>query len=392
MISVTQIDIILRNGTIIDGTGNPGYRSDLAIKDGRIIAIKKLREKTAEKEINVKNFIVAPGFIDPHSHSDFSIHYDNRLESTIRQGITTIAVGMCGTSLAPVDPDKIEEFRKEIEMFSPPGKVLNITWRTFGDYLRELEYLGCSTNIIPFVGFGTVRIAGGPGYEDRKPTHDELERMKDCIKDAMEAGAFGLTTGLIYSPQIYADTEEIIELTKVVAKYNGLYFSHIRGEGETVVSAVNELIKIVEESGCTGGQIAHHKVSLPQIWGASKETLALIEVANQRGLNITADQYPYNRGMTSLITILPPWVHIGGVEKILERLKNPKDCERIRKDFVQGIKGWENWMKDLGPENVYIATVKTDKWKDVEGKSLQEIAETKGYTDVVSALFELLLD
>jgi N-acyl-D-amino-acid deacylase len=390
---VSEFDYIIKNSTIIDGTGNPRYRADVGIQNGKIVKIGLLETSTANKEINVSNCIVAPGFIDIHSHSDFAIPFDTRLESTIRQGITTIVTGNCGDSLAPINPDKIEIFRKLLSMFAPPGETLNITWESFQEYLDELKRGGCSTNIVPLVGFGTIRIAGGPGFEERPPNEEEFDQMKEYVDEAMRAGAFGMSTGLIYSPQVYAKTDEIIELAKIVGKYDGLYFSHIRNEGSRVIQAVEELIEIIEKSGCLkGGQIAHHKASGPANWGKSIQTLKLISEANERGLNVSCDQYPYNRGMTSLITVLPPWVHIGGVESINERLQNSKDRERIKKDINEGIKGWENWFKGLGADKIYIASVKTDSWQDITGNSLSEITKIKDKKDDFETLFDLILE
>ncbi|MFX1516647.1 MAG: amidohydrolase family protein [Promethearchaeota archaeon] len=382
-------DLIIMNGKIIDGIGNPWYRADIGIRNGKITKIGMLDRSKTEIKINVNGLIVVPGFIDPHSHSDFAIPFDPRLESTVRQGITTSVIGNCGDSLAPINPDKLEIFEKLANVFSPPGETIKFSWHTFTEYLDAIEKGGCSINIAPLVGFGTIRIAGGPGFEDRPPTSEELKQMKMYVHEAMKSGAFGMSTGLIYTPQVYAKTEEIIELAKVVAEYGGLYFSHIRGEGATVVKAVEEMIQIVEKSGCSGGQVAHHKVSGQLNWGKSTETLYLIRKANEKGLNITCDQYPYNRSMTSLITILPPWVHIGGIEKILERLEDSDSLERIKNDITQGIQGWENLMA-LGADNIYISSVKTDRWKEVEGKSISEITKLKDIQDDITTAIKLI--
>jgi N-acyl-D-amino-acid deacylase len=247
-------------------------------------------------------------------------------------------------------------------------------------------------NLIFFVGYENLRWAGGQGGEDRFATPEELGNMKGYLREAMEAGAFGMSTGLIYAPQMFATTIEIIELAKVVAEYNGLYFSHIRGEGETVIKAVKEVIEIVEKSGCVGGQIAHHKVAGEVFWGGSKDTIRLIEEANERGINITCDQYPYNRGMADLVAALPPWAREGSHDDILERIKDPKIQERIKKDVEKGIEGWENWIRDEGMKNLYIATVNSDKWKDVVGKNLTEITQIKGKSDNWETYFQLLID
>ena len=265
-------------------------------------------------------------------------------------------------------------------------------WNTFGEYLDFMEKHACVANAAHLVGFASVRVAGGPGYEDRRPTAGEVKRMQSFVTQAMQAGAFGMSTGLIYAPQAYARTAEIISLAAVVAEYNGLYCSHIRGEGATVVDAVKEVVEITQKSGCRGGHIAHHKVAGRAYWGKSRETLQLMEDANASGLSITCDQYPYNRGMTSLITLLPPWVHAGGLETLLGRLKDPACRLRIIENVNQGIPGWENWIKDAGFEAIYIASVKTNKWRDAEGRSIGEIARLKGKTDPWETLFELLID
>ena len=386
-------DIVIKNGKIIDGTGNPWYRADIGIKGGRISKIGRLEGADVTEEIDAVGLVVCPGFIDAHSHSDVAIFFDNRLQSTIRQGITTSVVGNCGDSLAPVTSGGMEAFLKHFAIFAPPGvEIGSIPWNAFGEYLDHMEKRGCVANSVHLVGFGTIRIAGGPGFEDRPPTPEELECMKSLVAEAMEAGAFGMSTGLIYTPQVYAKTEEIVELAKVVARYGGLFCSHIRGEGATVVNAVKEVIEIVEKSGCIGGQVSHHKIAGKPYWGASKETLRLLEEANARGVNVTCDQYPYNRGMTSLITVLPPWVHLGGYEKLLERLENPEDRARIKKEITEGIEGWENWIKDGGFESIYIASVKTEKWRDMEGKNLTEITRLKEKVDEWQTLFDILID
>ncbi|NVM00784.1 MAG: amidohydrolase family protein [Candidatus Helarchaeota archaeon] len=299
---------------------------------------------------------------------------------------------MCGDSLAPIPPERVDDAKKLLSSINSMLANLNITWNTFEEYLKKMEKVRCPLNLVFFVGYNNIRLAGGAGFEDRLPTGDELESMKEYLAEAMEAGAFGMSTGLIYAPQVFVQTEELIELTKVLAKYNGLYFSHIRGEGKTLIEAVKEFIKIVEKSGCLGGQISHHKVSGKTYWGASKESLRLIEEANLRGINISFDQYPYTRSMTFLNTFLPPWVHEGGTEKILERLHNTKDRERIKKETIGDTEGREKFSDEFGFDFVYISTVNTDKWKDIEGKSISEITKIKGKADDWDTVFEILID
>ncbi|TFH08024.1 MAG: D-aminoacylase [Candidatus Thorarchaeota archaeon] len=385
-------DILISNGTIIDGSGTSRCTGDIGISKGKIVDIERNLGRDAKEIIDATGHIVCPGFIDIHSHSDMALPFGNRLESTLHQGITTNVIGNCGFSLAPVNEDRIELIRKEFDIHSPPGESIDITWRSFTDYLNSIEQSKISSNIATLVGFGAIRIAGGPAYDDRSPTDSELRMMKEYVDEAMNAGAFGMSTGLIYPPQVYASTDEIVELAEVVAKHQGLYFSHIRGEGETVLKAVTEVIDIVERSGCVGGQIAHHKVAGQHLWGRSKETLQLIENANKRGVNVTCDQYPYDRGSTSLISLLPPWVHLGGVDDLLDRLRSPESRNRIIADMEDETLEWENIKREAGWHNIFIASVKTEKWKDVEGLSISEITMRKGFSDEYSALFELLLD
>ncbi len=385
-----EFDIVIINGRIIDGSGNPWYKADVGITKGKIRKIGLINPNENAKIIDATGLIVCPGFIDIHSHADYTIPFDPTTVSTIHQGITTLVVGMCGASLAPVNPEKQELFDKEFSMAAPPGLEYNVTWTSFSEYLEEMEKLGCSSNVAHLIGFGMVRMAA-MGYEDRKPTDEEMQQMKAYICDAMEAGAFGMSTGLIYTPQAYAETNEVLEIAKEVAKYNGLYFSHIRNEGHLVIEAIQEVIDIVEKSGCRGGQIAHHKVSGKANWGRSIETLKLIEEANLRGINITCDQYPYNRGATSLITLLPPWTHEGGPEKLIERLKDDKIKEKIKKDLYDGS-NYESFVKNIGWENVYISSLETDKWSKYMGNSLVEITKAEGRDDTFEVLCNILID
>ncbi len=387
-----EFDILIRNCSIIDGAGNPPFIGDVGTKQKRIAKVGDSLSEDAVEIIDGSGKTLSPGFIDMHSHNDMALPFDNRLESMIRQGVTTSVIGNCGFSLAPVNEERIDLMKKEIDLFSPPGKDVEITWRTFKEYLDTLESNKTAMNILPLVGFGAVRVAAGPAYENRKPTSDEMEAMKMLVQDAMEAGAFGLSTGLIYAPQVYAETSEVLQLASVVAQFGGLYFSHIRGEGETLVRAVKELIDIVEKSGCRGGQIAHHKVAGKRFWGASKTTLKMVREANERGLMIACDQYPYNRGATSLITVLPPWVHEGGIDAILKKLKVSSTRDRIRADIELGIEGWENLIEEAGWDGIYISSVKTEKWSGIESLNLTSITEAKDYPDPFDMLVELLLD
>lgn len=385
-----MFDVVIKGGRIIDGTGNPWFRAHIAIKDGKIVRVGHLSGAGAEKTIDARGLVVSPGFIDMHSHSDFAVPFNPRVESTIRQGVTTLVVGNCGISLAPVNPAREDLLMRYISPFLPPGEGLKIEWSTFSEYLKCEEETGVTSNVAHLVGHGTVRIAV-MRFEGRAPTREELGEMKMLVAEAMEAGAFGMSTGLIYPPGIYSKTEELIELAEVVAKYGGIYASHIRGEGATLVDAVKEAIEIGERGGVPV-EISHHKAAGRPQWGKSEETLRLMEEARERGVEVTCDQYPYKAGMTSLVTLLPPWVHEGGMDRLLERLRSPEDREKMRKNIEEGISGWENFAASCGWENIYVSYVKTEKNKPLEGKNLVEIAKMKGKPDEFTAVCDLLLE
>ena len=383
-------DLIIRDGKIIDGTGNPWYRGDVAVKDGKIAAVGKLSEAEAETIIDASGLIVAPGFIDAHSHADGSTMYYRDMESLVMQGITTVMSGQCGSSPAPVNPDLKEEMEKRRARNLPPEVDPKITWTTFEDYLVEEEKEGLGVNVAHHVGHGAIRIAA-MGFEAREPTPGELERMRELTADAMESGAFGLSTGLIYPPGVFAKTEEIIELAKVAARYGGVYDTHLRGEGKTLIESMEEAIRIGEEAGIPV-HISHHKAATKSIWGKSTESLRLLQEARERGLDVTVDQYPYRAGATSLATCLPPWAHEGGMERLLERLKDPELRERMKKDIEDGIPGWENFAGELGWENVMVSRVVSEENKPVEGKNIEEVREMRGDPDCSTSLFDLILE
>jgi N-acyl-D-amino-acid deacylase len=385
-------DIIIKNGKIIDGTGNPGYSGEIAIKKGKIVKIRHRINDETQKLIDATGLIVCPGFIDMHSHTDWVLPVNRSQESTLCQGITTSVVAMCGEGNAPIPYGKEVEFKKMMGERNRIFEQLEYPYHTFAEYLNYVEKLKNTANLIFMVGYKNLRFVGGHGRENRPANEEELETMKKYLREAMEAGAFGMSTGLIYAPQVFGTTEELIELAKIVAEYGGLYFSHIRGEGETVIKAVEELIEIVEKSRCAGGQIAHHKICGETYWGRSKETVQLMEEANERGINISCDQYPYNRKMSNLITAFPPWVREGENQEILERIKKPEIQEKIKKEVESNTQNWENWIRDEGFKNMYIVSINSIEWKDIIGKSIPEITKIKGFSNDWETCFKLLIE
>ena len=380
---------MIKNGRVIDGAGNPWYKADVGVNGGKIAAIGKLKAD-AKKTIDASGHFVVPGFIDAHSHGDYNTLVYRDLENVIHQGITTIAAGQCGSSPAPLSDLIREQAQKTFDANLPEGIELKLSWSSFDDYLREEEKEKLGANVAHMVGHGAIREAA-MGYDARAPTGEELEKMKEYTAEAMKSGAYGLSTGLIYPPGIYAKTDEIIELAKVAAKYGGIYDSHIRGEGKTLMKALEEALEIGYRANIPV-QISHHKVATSSLWGSSVKTLDMFEKAREKGIDVTLDQYPYKAGSTSLITLLPPWVHDGGREKALERLRNPELRARMKKEIEEGIEGWENFAGELGWENVYVTSVITDENKYVEGLNMKEITEKRGAKDEFTALYELLLE
>ena len=376
-------DLGIRRGFIVDGTGNPWFVADLGVKGGRITKIGELKPNEAAKTIDATGLVVCPGFVDMHSHSDFVPLANPRAESMIRQGVTTEVVGNCGGSAAPLLGAEVESARSTCREYG-----FELSWNTFSEYMNALDEKGIALNVAPLVGHGTVRRCV-MGLQDRDPTGDELDRMKRLVGESMEAGAYGMSTGLVYPPGRYAKTEEIIELCRVVAEYGGIYASHIRGERETMIEAVKEAIEIGERGGVPV-EISHHPAKIGA-WGKSVETLGLIDEARARGLDVTCDLHTYIAGSTGLSALLPPWVQEGGSERIVERLRDEKLREKIREDMI------EEKIPGPGP----CGLVKRGMWEKIMlssypdeslvGKNIKEIADTRDL-DPFDAYFDLLVE
>ncbi|RJS88505.1 D-aminoacylase [Candidatus Bathyarchaeota archaeon] len=370
-----EYDILIENGYVLDGTGNPWFRADVGIVGDTIEAIGRLRGSGANRRIDARGLIVAPGFIDIHSHSDFTILLDPGVESKIRQGVTTEVVGNCGTSAAPMN-EEVRAYRERY-MRGDLGEDFEFNWRTMGEYLDLIDEKGASFNVVALVGHGTVR-QNVMGFEDRPPTEAELEEMKRLVAEAMEDGAWGMSTGLIYPPSCYAETDEIVELAKVVARYGGIYATHIRGEGRTLLEAVREAIEIGERAGIPV-EISHFKASGRENWRKTKDSLKLVEEARRRGVDVTFDQYPYTASSTGLAAFLPHWVHEGGLDRLLERLKDPETRRKIKEEGATITRDWSSVMVVLAP-----------KHPQYEGKRITEIAELEG-KEPMDTVFDLLL-
>lgn len=377
-------DLIIKDGWIIDGSGQPGFLADMGIRSDRVELIRRGINFPSQGMIDAKGLVVAPGFIDTHSHADAITLVDPAEDSKIQQGVTTECIGNCGLSLAPLNKEHLAPLKKYVAPFLG-GAHLNWDWETMGQYLDQIK--SGSRNIAVLVGHGTIRIAA-MGMENRRPTSRELEKMKDLVSESLDQGAFGLSSGLIYPPGVFAETDELIELCKTVAKRGGLYATHIRGESDGLIEAVNEAIQIGEKSGVSV-QISHHKAGGKKNWGKVKETLNQVEKARSQGVNIHLDVYPYTAGSTMLASILPPWMHEGGMDQALNRLKDPQIRLRIKRELEQGIKGWENFIEFGGWEGIVIAFCEREK--ELEGKSILQIADERNQEPAETA-FDILLE
>lgn len=376
-------DVIIKNGHILDGSGGPWYAADIGIRGDRIAAIGKLDAAQARKVVDASDRIVSPGFIDMLGQSEMSLLIDNRSLSKLTQGITTEITGE-GGSVAPQTEKTIVPMKPFLDHYH-----LTVDWTTLEGYFHRLEKDGTPINLGTYVGAAQIREAV-IGDDDRPPTPAQLEQMKSLVAQAMKDGAMGISTALIYPPGHYAKTEELIELAKVAARYGGIYASHMRSEGATEMQALDEAIRIGREAGLPV-EIFHLKVSGKSRWGSMARVAEKIQTARDSGLDIRADQYPYIAGATALASSLPPWVADGGVEKMLERLRDPQVRDRIKREMAADHPEWENIFFDSGGgEGVMISGVTNPDLRKYDGMTVAQIAKAIGKPEL-DALFEFIL-
>lgn len=377
--------MVIKNGFVVDGAGNPWIKADVGILGERITKIGSVPDK-AERILDASGLIVAPGFIDMHSHSDLAILKRPPPQQKIRQGVTTELLGQDGLSVAPVKGEMKKELAKYLAGIA--GELdREWPWSTIGEYLDEIARCRTPVNVATYVGHGTVRMAV-TGFAERPATAQELEAMKDLVAISMREGAFGLSSGLVYTPGSYADTNELVALSQVAARHGGIYTSHIRGESGTLEQSLDEALTIGSRAGLPV-HISHHKAAGRMHWGKVRKTLATIDAVRSRGQDVTCDQYPYTAGSTMLSVVIPPWAHKGGVEKLLQRLRDPDARERMKRDMEEELPGWTSYYKQSGWDKIQITYCK--KNKTLEGKTLEQIAELKR-TDPFTSTFDLLLE
>ena len=379
----STFDVVIRNGHILDGSGNPWYAADIGIKGDRIAAIGKLDGAHATKLIDATDRIVSPGFIDMLGQSEYPLLIDNRAISKLAQGITSEITGE-GASIAPQNEKTLGPLKPFLDHYK-----LTVDWTTLDGYFQRLEKQGTPINIGTYVGAAQVREAV-IGDDDRAPTPAELEQMKQLVAQAMKDGAFGISTALIYPPGHYAKTDELIELAKVVAQYGGVYGTHMRSEGASEMEAIDEAIRIGREARIPV-EIFHMKASGKPRWGSMTKVVDKIQTARDQGLDIRANQYPYVAGGTALASALPPWVADGGTEKLLARLRDPKIRERIKGEMAADHSDWENLYFDCGGgSGVMIAGVINPDLKKYNGKMVSEMASAE-HKPELDALFDFIL-
>ncbi|HBF4428495.1 TPA: N-acyl-D-amino-acid deacylase family protein [Clostridioides difficile] len=378
---------LIKHGLIVDGNKTPAYEGDILIENEKILKISQDLNEEADKVIDAKGRVICPGFIDTHSHSDLVILVNPYNEVKIRQGITTEVLGQDGISMAPLPQEHISSWRKNLAGLDGESDEIDWKYETTENYLKMMDYNGVGLNETYLVPHGNVRMEA-MGLEDRPATKEEIQKMCEITERELKAGAIGLSTGLIYIPCAYSLTEEIIEMCKVVAKYDGVFVVHQRSEADTILTSMEEIIEIGKQSGVKV-HFSHFKVCGKANWKYIPQVIELLEKAEKEGIRVSFDQYPYAAGSTMLGVVLPPWAHSGGTDKLIERLSDENERAKMKKDIANGIEGWDNFIEFAGIDQIFVTSVKTEKNKDTIGKNLLEIGKMRG-KDPLDATFDLL--
>lgn len=378
-----SFDVLIKGGMVYDGTGQTPRRADVGIRGDRIVAIGDLQRAGAKSVIDATGLAVTPGFINMLSHSEVSLIADGHSMGELKQGVTTQIFGE--SSMGPLT-DEMKKRRVDQQ-----GDIkYDIAWTTLAEYLAYLEKRGVSQNFASFIGAATVR-EYVIGLEDKPPTPEQLDKMRELVRQEMEAGALGVTTALIYPPATFARTDELIELSKVAAKYNGKYIAHIRSEANQLTEAVEETIRISRQAGLPA-EIYHLKASGQENWPKLDRVIAMIEEARRQGLKITADMYTYTAGATGLNSCMPPWVYDGGAEAAYKRLQDPETRKKIADTMRVPSSDWENLYILAGsPDRILLVGFKSDALKPLTGKTLAEVARMRG-KDPIETIMDLVLE
>ena len=377
-----KYDVVIRHGTIYDGTGAAGKVGDVAILDDRVAAVGDLGGERGRDEVDATGIAVAPGFINMLSHSETSLIADGRAQGTLRQGVTLEVFGE--SSMGPIT----EQMKKD-SMERQGDIKFDIVWNTLGGYLDHLVARGISTNVASFVSAATVR-ANEIGLDNRPPTAEELERMRAEVRVAMDEGAMGLTTALIYIPGVFAKTDELVELAKVASASGGMYISHMRSEGNRLLEAIDETLTIAREARIRA-EIYHLKESGQSNWHKLDAAIAKVDGARKEGLDITADMYTYTAGSTGLDASMPPWVQEGGYKAWAQRLQDPKIRERVRREMTTPSDAWENLLFAAGGKGTLLVGFKNEALRIYAGKTLEDVAKLR-HTSIQDTAMDLVVE
>jgi N-acyl-D-amino-acid deacylase len=390
---------VIAGASVVDGSGAPAFHADVGVSGGRIVAVGDLASADAADRVDATGRVLAPGFIDIHSHSDFLLpaaEHGEILAPFLAQGITTIVTGNCGYSPAPVNPSTAGELDSYTTFLR--GPELPSAWNSFGEYLGFLDQAGVAMNVVPLVAHGALRIQQ-VGFQGRELKPAEATAMKRNLEQSLEEGAFGLSSGLLYAPGIFAPPEEIEALAAGLKPYDGIYTSHIRGSSETLLSATKEVIRVGEVNNIAA-QHSHIEAFGKPHWVKIDTIIELHERARERGVDTGFDVIPYVAANTTLLAIFPPWALSGGVEALLARLRDQEQRQRIRRSIDEDIPGWPCWIPGAWPHNLVEATgwdnisllwVESDANKGLEGKTIPEIASERG-TDAFDAAADIVLE
>jgi len=374
---------LIRGAQVIDGSNQEPFRGDIAVQNGTITDVAPSIKGGGKAVVEADGLVAAPGFIDIHSHTDLSIFKHPLTESKALQGVTTEVIGNCGIGAFPVNDERKAVLIDYLRMHDLHLPSHGLSWNNFNQYADQLDRIGLGLNLAPLVAHGALRIAI-LGTEDSSPSHKELESMKSLLTDSLEQGAWGLSSGLIYPPGSFAKTEELVALAKIVCEHGALYASHIRGEGTTLMEALDEAVLIGKKSGVRV-EVSHLKAMGQDNWGRGKEALLKLEKARQGGVDIAADQYPYEATSTSLTALVPPWALAGGVNQLLKRLTSSEMKERLRAEVLREM------GKRGGPSRIVIAEICSEKNIGLSGKNVSQIAELWHCTPEI-AVMRLLLE
>jgi N-acyl-D-amino-acid deacylase len=373
---VSNFDMVIKGARVIDGTGNPWFKRDIGISQGRIKTLGQISTE-AKEIINAEGLTVSPGFIDLHNHNDLSVLAYPNLESHLMQGITTSVIGNCGLSMAPIAPCNLALLRTYLSPFLKPSFDYGWDWQSTNDFYQKVEKQGITMNLAPLVGQGTIRLAV-KGFDSSKPSTEEMLQMKKLLIQSLEEGVFGMSSGLFYPPGSYCSTEELIELASVLKNYGAIFTIHLRNESNKLIESLEEALKIAEENSIPL-EISHHKAAGRLNWGKIRGSLKMMAKARRRGVEVNCDVYPYVAGSTMISSLLPTWVLEGGISRMLERLQTADVRKVIEGEIAEGTMEGENWIRNIGWENIIIGGCPVNK--EYEGKSLEQILNEKGNTN-----------